>query len=316
MIPAGLEPSACPDCLAPLEPAGNDAVRCPAHGDVHHRRDGIWRMLSPSEAARSESFLRRYRTVRRAEHWGASEPAYYRALPFEDISGRQIDIWRIRAQSYQVLVQRIVAPLRVEHKRPLRVLDVGAGNGWLAHRLASDGDHVVALDLDDDPRDGLGAHHHYGDPCSFVPVQAGFDHLPYVEETFDLVVFNGALHYSTAYEATLAESLRVLTPRGRLTIIDSPFYRRRGSGEAMVRERDAAFRERLGVVCEAGRRTPANEAFLTRRQLGRLGHGLGVAWRVRKPWYGWRWALRPLAQRLRGRREPVRFFVVEGQRVQ
>ena len=40
---------------------------------------------------------------------------------------------------------------------PIRVLDVGAGNSWLSHRLASFGHQVVAVDRLDDELDGLGA---------------------------------------------------------------------------------------------------------------------------------------------------------------
>src|SRR5438105_237704 len=106
-------------------------------------------------------FAREYRTVRRAEGWGSDDPAYYRALPYRDLSGRYADIWRIRARSYNTFLERVLEPLERARGGRLRILDLGAGSGWLAHRLTQRGHRVVAIDLLEDPLDGLGAVRHY-----------------------------------------------------------------------------------------------------------------------------------------------------------
>src|SRR6188768_2275737 len=102
-----------------------------------------------------EQFTREYRTVRRAEGWGSSDAAYYRALPYRDLTGRFESIWRIRARSFDTFVSRVLPPLeRRAAPEPLKVLDLGAGCGWLSYRLALRGHVVVALDLLDDRLDG------------------------------------------------------------------------------------------------------------------------------------------------------------------
>src|SRR5438132_632214 len=114
-------------------------------------------------------FVREYRTVRRAEGWGSADPAYYRALPYRDLTGRFEEIWRIRSRSFDVFVKTVLEPLEAE---TLNVLDIGAGSGWLAYRLAQRGHRVIAIDLLEDRFDGLGAIRNYA--CRVQPIVAEF----------------------------------------------------------------------------------------------------------------------------------------------
>jgi hypothetical protein len=43
-----------------------------------------------------------------------------------------------------------------------------------------------------------------------------------------------------------------------------------------------------------------------------LSADLNLRWTVYRPWYGWRWSLRPLKSRLAGRRPPSRFWILVG----
>ncbi|GAB4445829.1 MAG: hypothetical protein Kow00120_15940 [Anaerolineae bacterium] len=292
-----------------MQDAGPDALRCPADGAVFTREGGIWRFLTPERAGYFGQFVAEYEAVRRAEGRGAADPAYYRALPFADTTGRFRDDWRIRAKSYQAFVRRALAPLERLHRRPLTVVDLGAGNGWLSYRLAARGLQVVAVDLLTNPFDGLGASIHYD--VAFTPVQAEFDCLPLERDQVDLAVFNSSLHYATDAGATLREARRVMRRDGRLVVMDSPIYHDPASGAQMVREREAHFEARYGFRSNA----LPHENFLTYQKLGALAEALGLKWRIIRPFYGLRWALRPLRARLRGHREPARFAVIVGERL-
>jgi SAM-dependent methyltransferase len=290
----------CPACGTALEPEAPERLRCPADGAVYERRDGIWRFLLPAREPRLAQFMREYETVRRGEGRGDGGPAYYRALPFQDLSGRYTKDWSIRAASFQALADRVLAPLEAQAGSAL-VADVGAGCGWLAYRLAQRGHRAVAVDLQTNDTDGLGAYVHYDAP--FVPVQAEFDHLPFATGSLDLLVFNASLHYSTDYLVTLREALRVLRRGGTLVVLDSPLYRRPASGQAMVRQREAAFAARFGFPSNA----LASENFLTPARLGDLAAALGVHWEATYPRHGLRFALQRWKVRLRARREAARF---------
>ncbi|UCG25060.1 MAG: class I SAM-dependent methyltransferase [Chloroflexota bacterium] len=297
----------CPRCRGELVAEGA-GYRCHADDLRFARRDGVWRFLLPEREAHFEQFVEQYQVVRQDEGWGLADGDYYRALPFDDLSGRHGDIWRIRARSYETMLTGVIEPLAAERGRVLRIFDLGAGNGWLSYRLAQEGCQALAVDLLDNTYDGLGAHLYYD--VAFEPLQAEFDRLPIDENQADVVVYNGSLHYSADYKQTLAEGLRVLQPDGRLVVMDSPIYRDPSSGDKMVQERQVRFTKRYRFP---GLASPGEE-YITFARLDWLASEMDLRWRFLKPNYGWRWAGRTWLTRLRSRREPATFLVIVGRR--
>jgi SAM-dependent methyltransferase len=297
---------ACPRCRTLLDIDAPAAFICPADGLVFPRVDGIWRMLLPEREGYFRSFIEQYEAVRQAEGWGTESAAYYRALPFEDLSGRFPDIWRMRSLAFQLLVDRVTEPAAVEKQRPLKIVDVGAGNGWLAYRLAQRGHHVAAVDLQTNRADGLGAHGFYD--AAFTPIQAEFQRLPLTDDQADLVIFAATLHYATSAREALREAIRVLRPDGRLVVMESPTYHDPASGEQMVREREERFEQTLGIRGDTLER--AN--YLTFDGIEILGRELGLSWQRLAPNYGLRWRLRPYLARLLRSREPATFQILVG----
>jgi SAM-dependent methyltransferase len=292
---------ACPACRGGLA-VDEDTAACAGCGAAYRRTSGIWQLLAAERAAYFARFVAEYEAVRQAEGRGGEGPTYYRALPFADLSGRFREDWRIRARSFEALLRHVIVPL--ERGGRLRVLDLGAGCGWLAYRLAQRGHAAAAVDLLTGERDGLGAHVHYD--AAFLPLQAEFECLPLAGGQLDLLVVNAALHYATDYAAALREALRLLRPGGVLAVMDTPVYHDASSGTRMVRERGDAFEQRYGFRGEA---LPC-ESYLSYGRLEALGAELGVRWRIFRPRHGLGWALRPLRARLRGRREPAGFPLI------
>ncbi|HEX3722152.1 MAG TPA: methyltransferase domain-containing protein, partial [Nitrolancea sp.] len=298
----------CPVCRSTMSRSDNDTLTCDAHQHTIQRIDGIWHALPDERASYFDLFIREYETIRRHEGRASHKAAFYEALPFEDLSGRYAADWHIRAVSFNALIARVVKPLEARLRRPLVALDLGAGNGWLSNRLAQRGHSVAGIDLLTNPTDGLGACRHY--KTNLTPIQAEFDALPLRSKQADLIVFNGSLHYSTKFEATLREALRVLRDDGVLVILDSPIYWNAASGRAMVREREEHFAREVGFPSNA---LPM-ENYLTFRRLDELGETLGVRWDRHEPFYGLRWASRPWRARVRRHREPARFMLISGTR--
>lgn len=233
---------ACPECATNVDEAGPDRLSCTRCGRFFERRQGIWRFLTAARGARLEPFIRQYRAVRQREGRRQSAPEYYRRLPSVAPGDPHAGDWHVRRETYHHLLRQVLA----SGPQPIHALDLGAGSGWLSHRLAALGHRVVAVDAIDDEVDGLGAARHYA--TGFTVVQADFDALPFAAGQFDLVVFNGSLHYAADAEATLARAHRMLAEGGVLVVMDSPMFHADRDGSAMVDDNIRRFRLECGLA--------------------------------------------------------------------
>jgi SAM-dependent methyltransferase len=254
------------------------------------------------------------------------------ALPYL-ASGPLARQWAVRARTFEAFVRHVLTPLLHAPRSPrharaalrdradrragsgergagARLLDLGAGNGWLCRRAALAGCACTALDLRDDAVDGLGAAGPLLEETPFARVAASFDALPLADASFDVVAFNASLHYATDLARALGEARRVARAGGRVAILDSPFYRRDADGRAMVAEKRRDAAARFGARADVLLGVPSVE-YLTPARLAAASAGLGLTWRRRRVAYPLWYELRPLAARLRGRRAPSRFDLWE-----
>lgn len=301
---------ACPICRQPMRVSdvAERRMRCTVCDLEYPCEDGVWRMLPLERLAVFRQFIQEYEAIRWAEGRGSSEAAYYRALPERDLNGQWQRDWAIRARSYAALMKWLIIPLEQKQGRALKILDLGAGNGWLSGRLSQRGHELAAVDLLTNAWDGLGAHVHY--PAHFTPVQAEYDCLPFADDQADLAIFNASFHYSMDYHRSLGEALRILRDKGKVVILDSPWYTDAQSGEQMTREREAQFVKRYGFPSNA----LPSQNYLTEKRLAALAEHYGLRWRRIAPFYGIRWMLRPWLARLRRHREPAQFYIWVGER--
>ena len=291
---------ACPNCRGALDGVVGEMLTCPRCALSFDRRGGIFRFLTPTLAQEAEPFLRQYRTVRERDGYRSASPEYYRMLPYVPPDDPQASEWRLRRESYAHLLRDALPP---EGSPPQRILDVGAGCGWLCHRLTALGHHAIAVDRIDDDADGLGAYRHYEVP--FPAAQADFNHLPFQQGQFDLVIFEGVLHYAPDPGATLVEAARVLVPGGAIVVMDSPVFTRDADGEAMVTDllRRIRVSHGLATVVRPG------VGFLTYRGMERAFTALGLQVRFLRSWGPFRWRVRRELARLRLGRAPAAFGV-------
>jgi SAM-dependent methyltransferase len=239
---------ACPRCGVAVVPGGTAVVSCRRCGRKYRQQSGIWDFLLEGSRARLDAFARQYRAVREREGRRSGSPGYYRDLPNVDSRDPHAAEWRVRSETYRHLLRHVLAT----GPQPSTILDLGAGSGWLAHRLARLGHKVVAVDALDDDADGLGAVRHYEMPI--VALRADFDALPLLPGQFEVVIFNGSLHYAPDVAASLAHARSMLVPGGTLAVMDSPMFRTGGDGNAMIAGNLCRFATAYGLndVVQAG----------------------------------------------------------------
>lgn len=244
-------------------------------------------------------FARAYARHRADEGRAYGEPTIVQ-LPYLT-TGPHAAQWAIRARTYERFMTKVLRPAAARSRHPLNVLDLGAGNGWLSHRIALEGHRATALDIRDDVIDGLGA----AMPLARrVPrlqcVVASFEAIPLADGSADITLFNASLHYATDLHAVLEEAKRVTREGGHIAILDSPFYLTEADGFAMVAEK----RQRFGARADTLMALPFIE-FLSLDRLRRAAPEL--AWNRHKVRYPLAYELRPLLAAISGKRRPSRF---------
>jgi SAM-dependent methyltransferase len=287
---------ACPECGGDAGCDARGPSVCRACHRSYEHRDGIWRFLTAARQVSFAPFAEQYRLVREREGYRLALPDFYRRLPSVAADDPHAAEWRIRRESVAHFERDVL-----EGRDELRVLDLGAGNGWLSNRLASRGHHSVALDVLDDLADGLGAARHF--TTEFVAVQADFEALPFAPGQFDVVVFNGSLHYARDAASALDRGRKMLVPDGRLVVMDSPLFHRHRDGRAMLDDKYGRFRSeyKLRAIVQSG------AGYLTFAGLDAVAE----RWRARACFVPTRgpigWRVRRHLSRFRLRRAPAAF---------
>jgi SAM-dependent methyltransferase len=287
------------------------SIECKNCGAILAQEHEVWIALPKHRRTYFQEFLSDYEAIRKAEGRGSEQPEFYIGLPYTDRTGNHSREWEIRGRTYRHIERKIVPDILGNMPSALTILDLGAGNGWLSHRLAGLGHKPVAVDLQTNSFDGLGAtiHYRHSLPMLFPRFQAELDHLPFAEGQFDCAVFNASFHYSENYDRTLAEAIRCLRPGGTIVIADSPTYSRDEAGEQMLRERRNSFQKRFGFASDR----LASCEYLTKEKLLSLEAKHDLRWKTHDVWYGARWACRPVVAKLKRRREPSQFRIYTAQ---
>lgn len=207
-----------------------------------------------------KEFLMEYRRIRRREGRVTPVGCSFPDVPSDDPFATE---WSLRRRT----MERLMDLLEIRDAiREGTILDAGAGNGWLTRRLVDAGARVVALDVNDDIDDGLGAGERMLEGLSgFERILGSFDQVPFRDGFFDVVIYNGSFHYAIDRVTVAVEGMRVVRPGGVLYIVDSPVYADRRSGEEMLRERGKG-----------------RSGYLTFQELDRIAAEIGASMRIER----------------------------------
>lgn len=228
----------CPNCHEKMEPddrrleadfapfpANPPPFICP-QGHLFHYQDGVLQLLADDFAVELSRFTAVFSQMRNATQKRLLDASVYPQLPFIEPVSTSWE-WRLRQYDLEVIGQRLPA-LTVNALGPansgrkLRLLDVGAWNGWLSYRLAMMGHEVTAVDYFIDEYDGLAAKKFY--PAEWQAIQMDLTDLSVLDTVFDAVILNRCLQFAPDPLRMLTQARTRLAPGGCLILTGLQFF--------------------------------------------------------------------------------------------
>lgn len=162
-----------------------------------------------------------------------------RKLPEVSSNYQHRNEWQIRKNS-------ILKLEKILEKQELKnvVLDIGCGNGFFTNRLSKFAEKVIGLDINlFELRQAseaflLNTKTHW--LCADV-----FDKTIFDKPEFDLITFCSSFQYFPNTIATINHCLQLLSPKGKILIIDTAFYQDHEIESA--RKRSLDYYQKIGV---------------------------------------------------------------------
>ncbi len=218
-----LELVCCPVCGKRIQSVGDDPSQgviwngclvCSQCGKGYPVINGIPHLYIEDELWQSKA--------REAQGWIS---LYQDAGAYEGIDINDSNLPYYPDESWQRFAKNFDAALvNLELSGTEIVIDLGAGRGWAAKHFAQAGCRVVAVDIFDDERIGLGRAWALMKDANvyFDPLVGDGERLPFFPSSIDIVFCSATLHHSSNMKLLLENIYRVLKPGGRLCAINEP----------------------------------------------------------------------------------------------
>jgi len=148
--------------------------------------------------------------------------------------------WRVRKHSARKLVNYLIAKAK-----PLKVLEIGCGNGWLCHQLSYiPGSVITGLDIN---------------TCELEQAERVFGNIPNINfvfgdifedilssEKYDIIIFASSIQYFSNIKHVIDRVIPLLYKNAEIHSIDSPVYKLEKDAFA-AGERSKSYFEMNGV---------------------------------------------------------------------
>ena len=125
--------------------------------------------------------------------------------------------WRARAKSASRLARYLSA-----RPKPLFILELGCGNGWLSNLLSKAG-HTV-LGMDQNRHELKQAARVFGRRSHLSFFEADIFSAPFNSACFDVIILASVLQYFKDASGLISVLAKYLKPGGEIHILDTPLY--------------------------------------------------------------------------------------------
>ncbi len=201
------------------------------------------RVYIPERLKPDSLFEKRYIELRFKEQriYSDEELLQLPAVPKDHIHYHE---WLVRKSSCNRLLHYL------EKKRlPLRMLEVGCGNGWLSSLLATvPHSKVVGTDINFTELQQAARVFSHIPNLLFIYADVESEILEKME--FDCIIFASCIQYFASVSAVVKQAFQLLKPGGEIHILDSPFYK--PAETAAARKRTEAYYTNMGFAEMSG----------------------------------------------------------------
>lgn len=164
-------------------------------------------------------------------------------LPFIDPSHIYSKEWAVRKRSALRLVKYLE-----KKKKPLIILEVGCGNGWLCGMISSlQNTRIIGSDINNSELNQAKRVFYNRTNLKF---ESGDFRNKDLNRKFDVIIFAASIQYFPIFESVVTDALSFLNREGEIHILDSQFY----SPEELepARERSYKYYDSIGKSEMAG----------------------------------------------------------------
>ena len=146
--------------------------------------------------------------------------------------------WKIRKESSNRLVNYLG-----KKKNPLRILEVGCGNGWLTHQISLLPNAVVT-GIDINLVELEQASRVFANQANLNFIYGDISSGKLLREKFDIIVFAATVQYFQSFRGLMFLTLDLLNEDGEIHILDSHFYSLENI--AAAKERSEQYFKQMG----------------------------------------------------------------------
>lgn len=199
------------------------------------QRDKVYLLSDPAPFAAQEAAYARVRAIEGRLY----DDAIVRQLPVAPAGHKHAGEWRMRLDSAARLEKYVSAKAK-----PLAILDLGCGNGWMTNRLAGVAG-VEGLGMDTNLLELEQAARVFGqnEQLAFAYGDVFDGRIP--AGVFDLIILASSLQYFAQPSSLFVRLSELLRAGGEIHILDTPFYET--AAVAGARERSEAYYQSLGA---------------------------------------------------------------------
>ena len=184
------------------------------------------------------SFVEAYLKLREKEHRNYDDPVI-RALPEFDKHHPYKKEWDMRKSTLNYLIKYLKEPAL-----PHYIMELGCGNGWLAHNLAASlNAEICAVDINE--IELLQGARIFKDQQNLCFVYADIFGSALNAQKFNAIVLAGSVQYFGDVKELIARLFEFMEPSGKIYIADSPIYSSGAKAEA-ARKRSIKHFSSLG----------------------------------------------------------------------